>query len=95
MEAGKGSRGRAPLILNLGTRWRGEWSASGPGRFTPRKELWYPLNRNLVGPQSFSGSFGEQKNLLTQDRQMLNGINIDTVLHSNMSHVGIFKKHRR
>jgi hypothetical protein len=70
---------------------RSEWSASGPGCFTPRKESWYPLNRSLVGPQSCSGSFGEQKYLLTQYMQVLNGINIDTVLHSNMSHVGIFK----
>jgi hypothetical protein len=30
------SAGLAPLILDLGTRW-GEWSASLPCRFTPRK----------------------------------------------------------
>jgi hypothetical protein len=62
-----------------------------PAALPQRKEFWYSLNRSLVGPQSFSGSFGEQKNLLTQERQMLNGINIDTALHSNMSHVVIFK----
>jgi hypothetical protein len=26
-----------------------------PGRFTPRKETWYPLYRGLVGPQGCSG----------------------------------------
>jgi len=30
-----------------------EWSASRPGRFTPReKHPWYPLDRRLGGPQS-------------------------------------------
>jgi len=28
----------------------GEWSASRPGRFIPKKELRYPLNRRLDGP---------------------------------------------
>src|SRR5215510_2924883 len=32
-----GSRGRAPLILNLGAR-RGGWLVPRPGRFTPRKD---------------------------------------------------------
>jgi len=50
-----GSGGIAPLILDLGTRWR--WVVS----FTPRplypqeKSPWYPLDRSLCGLQSRSG----------------------------------------
>jgi hypothetical protein len=40
----------------------GDWSASRPGRFTPRKEPRYPLDRSLGGPQSRSGRGGEEKN---------------------------------
>jgi hypothetical protein len=39
----------------------GEWSASRPGRFTPRKSLWYPLDRRLGGPQGRSGRGSEEK----------------------------------
>jgi hypothetical protein len=40
----------------------GEWSASRPGRFTPRgKSPRYPLDRKLDGPQSRSGRHGEVK----------------------------------
>jgi len=52
----------APLIINLGTRWR--WVVS----FTPRplyprgKSPWYPLDRRICGPQSRSGRDGEEKN---------------------------------
>jgi hypothetical protein len=34
MKSYRGSRGITPLILNLGTGWRGEWTTSRPGRFT-------------------------------------------------------------
>jgi len=37
------SVGIAPLILNLGARWRGEWSASISGGFTP-----IPLEKEAV-----------------------------------------------
>jgi hypothetical protein len=41
----------------------GEWSASRPGRFTPWETApWYPLYRRLGGPQSRSGSSGQEKN---------------------------------
>jgi hypothetical protein len=41
----------------------GKWSASRPGRFTPRKRApWYPLDRRLGGLQSRSGRGGEEKN---------------------------------
>jgi hypothetical protein len=36
--------------------WMGECSASRRGRFTPRKESWYPLNRRLGGHHSRSGN---------------------------------------
>jgi hypothetical protein len=41
-----------------------EWSASRPGRITPRERRppWYPLDRRLGEPQSRSGRGGEQKN---------------------------------
>jgi hypothetical protein len=41
-----------------------EWLTSCPGYFTPGKECRYPLNRRLGGPQSQSGCFEEEKNLL-------------------------------
>jgi hypothetical protein len=51
-----------PLILNLGT---GEWITSRPGSFVPDRESQYALNRMLGGPQSQSGSFGEEKTPLS------------------------------
>jgi hypothetical protein len=62
MKVFRGSGGIAPLILDLGSRWR--WRVS----FTPRplypqgKSPWYPLDRRLGGPQNRSGSGGEEKN---------------------------------
>jgi hypothetical protein len=59
-----GSRGIAPRILDIGTRWR--WVVS----FTPwplypqGKSLLYPLDRRLGEPQSRSGRGGEEKNSL-------------------------------
>ena len=43
-----GSRGRAPLILNLNLGE--EWSTPCHGHFTPREESIYPLNKRLGGP---------------------------------------------
>jgi hypothetical protein len=37
---------------------------SHTGHFTPGKHPQYPLNRTLGVPQSWSGHFGEEKNLL-------------------------------
>ena len=42
---------------------KGEWSNSRPDRFTPEKELRYPLNTRLGGPRSRSGRYGEHKNV--------------------------------
>ena len=41
-------------FFNLGTWWGG-WSTPRPGRFTPRKQTLFPLDRKLGGPQSRSG----------------------------------------
>jgi hypothetical protein len=60
MKSYTGSRGIAPLILNLGTEWRYVVNfTSGP---TSEKESLYPLNR-LSGFQNWFGSFGH-KNLV-------------------------------
>jgi hypothetical protein len=40
----------------------GEWSASLPGRFTPKERALYPLDRRLGGFQSLSGRGGDEKN---------------------------------
>jgi hypothetical protein len=50
MEVYGGSGSIAPRILDVGTRWR--WVVSP----------WYPLDRRLCGPQSWSGHGGEEKN---------------------------------
>jgi len=42
----------------------GEWSSSPCSRFTPDKEPLYPLIRRLGVPQSWSGCFGEETNIL-------------------------------
>jgi hypothetical protein len=54
--------GMAPRILTS-TLDGGEWSASRPGRFTPREIAPnYPLDRRPGGPQSRSGRGSEDKN---------------------------------
>jgi hypothetical protein len=54
-------------ILDLGTRWR--WVVSFILRpLYPR----YPLGRRLGGPQSRSGSCGEEKNVSAENRDNLN-----------------------
>jgi hypothetical protein len=45
----------------------GEWSASRPGCFTPRrKSPQYPLNKRLSGPQSWSGTWRTESSWLYQ-----------------------------
>jgi hypothetical protein len=62
MKAYWGSDGIAPHILDLSTRWK--WVVS----FTPwllypqGKSPWYPLDRRLGWPHSWSGSGDEVKN---------------------------------
>ena len=62
-----------PRILYLCASWR--WVVSlttrllpPPSPLPPGKELGYVLARRLCGPQSRSGHFGEQKNLLALQR---------------------------
>jgi hypothetical protein len=55
MKAYSSVGGITPLILKLSTRWR------HMGIQTPPT---LPLNRELHGPQSQSGNFGEQKKFL-------------------------------
>jgi hypothetical protein len=50
---------------------KGEWSASCPGRFNPRrKSPCYPLDRRLIGPQNRSGRRGEEKNIAPTGTQL-------------------------
>jgi hypothetical protein len=57
-----GSRGIAPWILDLGTRWRRVVSFTTQPLYSQGKSPWYPLDRRLGGPQSRSGCCGEEKN---------------------------------
>jgi hypothetical protein len=63
MKACRGSRGIAPLILNVGNKLV-EWSGQSLGRFIFGKESRYQLNRRLDGPHMNFGRAAEEKNLL-------------------------------
>jgi hypothetical protein len=54
MKACRGGRVSAPVILNLGTRYRWVVNFTPQPLFT-RKEPQYPLKRRLGGPQNWSG----------------------------------------
>jgi hypothetical protein len=56
-----GSGGKAPRILDLGTRWRWVVSFTTRPLYPQGKIPWYPLYRRLGGPQSRSGHGGEEK----------------------------------
>jgi hypothetical protein len=45
---------------------KGQWPTSQPGCFTLEKKPWYQPNKRLGEPQSQSGHFGEEKNLLLE-----------------------------
>jgi hypothetical protein len=57
-----GSGGIAPLILDLGTRWRWEVNCMPRPLHPQGKSPWYPLDRRLRGSQNRSGRAGEEKN---------------------------------
>jgi hypothetical protein len=57
-----GNDGIALRILDLGTRWRLVVSFTPRQLYSQRKSLRYPLDRRLGGPQTSSGSGGEEKN---------------------------------
>ena len=56
MKANRGSRGIAPLFLNLGTRRRWVVNLTYQPLY-PRERIPYPLNRRLNGSHSRSGRF--------------------------------------
>ena len=62
IKAYRGSTGVDPVILNFDTRWRSEVNFM-PQPLYLRARTRYPLNTSLVGPHSWSGRFGEEKNL--------------------------------
>jgi hypothetical protein len=65
-----GGGGIAPAFLNLELDG-GEWSASSPGRFISCERVpRYPLHRRLCGPQSRSGSYGEEQKLAPAEKIM-------------------------
>jgi hypothetical protein len=57
-----------PTILNLSTRWRGVVSFTSLPLYPRGKSPWYTLYRRLGGPQSQSGSYGEEKHFLPTPR---------------------------
>jgi hypothetical protein len=59
-----GSGGIAPRILDLGTRWMHVFSFTPRPLYLQGKNPWYPLDRRLGGPQSWSERGGEEKNSL-------------------------------
>ena len=64
MNACMGSKGKAPLILNLGTRWR--WTVNFmPRRLNSGKEPKYLFQRSLGGAKNQYGGFGKDKYLLS------------------------------
>jgi hypothetical protein len=62
MKAYWGSGSIAPRILDLGTIWTWVFSFTPQPLYPQGKNLWYPLDRRLGGPQSRSGRGGEEKN---------------------------------
>jgi hypothetical protein len=71
-----GTGGIASPLLNLGAGWR--WSASHICNFNPGDRApWYPLHRRLGGPESQSGLYEENKNLL-----LLSELNLGCPAHS-------------
>jgi len=63
MKANRGSRGIAPLILKLSTKWKRVVNNMSQPLY-PGKELWYPLNIRLDGAQNRSGHPEEKKNTM-------------------------------
>jgi hypothetical protein len=63
-EAYWGSRGIAPCILDLGTRWRWVVSFTLLPVYPQGKSYMFPLDRRLCGPQSRSGRGSKERNSL-------------------------------
>jgi len=60
IKAYSGSRGSAPLILTLGTRWKREVNIIPPPFYYLEKKKLHPLKRRLGSSDSLSGRFGEE-----------------------------------
>jgi hypothetical protein len=58
------SGGIAPIILWPRHYMEVSGQLHAPAALPPGKSPWYPLDRRLGGPQSHSGSGGEEKNSL-------------------------------
>ena len=58
-EGPKGEQMYSSTLPSTSTLDGGGWSTPRPGRFTPRKETRYPLNKRLGGPQGLSGRVRE------------------------------------
>jgi hypothetical protein len=52
----------APLILDLGTRWRSVISFTSRPLYLQGKSPWYPLDTRMGGPHRRSGRGGTEKN---------------------------------
>jgi hypothetical protein len=61
MSGGGGGAIRLALLTLSSAIDESEWATSCPCRFILLKELRYPMNRRLGGPQSRSGGFGKEK----------------------------------
>jgi len=64
MKVPGGSRGRAPLSRNSGTRWGYMDSFMLLPPYAWGRIWWYPLNRRLVGLLRWSGHLEEERNFL-------------------------------
>jgi hypothetical protein len=64
-----GLQGIAPRILNLGARWKWDFSFTHRPLYSRRKILLYPFDRRLDVPQSRSGRGGEEKGPLPRSSQ--------------------------
>jgi hypothetical protein len=63
-----GSGGIAPPVSTSALDGR-EWSAQRPGRYTPGKYRRYPLDMRLGAPQSRTGRYAEDGNLVLTKNQ--------------------------
>jgi len=63
MKTYKMSKGIAPFMLNLSTRWRRVVNLTSQPLYPSGKSPQHPLNRRLGGLQSQSGHFSEEINL--------------------------------
>lgn len=71
MMACTGSRGTDYFYPFLNSALDGdEWSTSGPGHFTAKKQHLYLLNREQGGPQSRSERSEKKKNLLLPELEL-------------------------